>query len=65
MGKVEKFLEQAQRCGWKILKKITFSDPQYYNYILVPTNGGDGYIAMWCEGKSYEAQYNEERFYEL
>ena len=65
MSKVEKFLEQAKRCGWKILKKITFADPQYYNYILVPANGGDGYIAMWCKGKTYKAQYNEERFYEL
>lgn len=62
MGKVQKFLTRAIKNGWKIARKIDFPNDQY-NYHLVPENGGDGYICMWCRGKNeYDAQYSAERY---
>lgn len=65
MGKVQKFLDKALKLGWKITKRIDFPNTDMYNYHLVPTNGDNGYICMWCKGKNeFEAQYNEERYAE-
>lgn len=61
---VEKYLDRALKNGWKIAKRIDFADDQY-NYHLVPENGSDGYICMWCKGKNeFDARYNEERYTE-
>ena len=66
MGKVQKFLDRAFRNGWKIAKRIDFPNTDMYNYHLVPANGGDGYICMWCKGKNeFDARYNEERYTDL
>ena len=62
---VKKFLDRAFRYGWKVAKRIDFPSTDMYNYHLVPVNGGDGYICMWCEGNEFEAQYNEERYTDL
>ena len=62
---VKKFLDRAFRNGWKIAKRIDFPNTDMYNYHLVPVNGGDGYICMWCEGNEFAAQYNEERYTDL
>lgn len=65
MGKVQKFLDRAFRNGWKIAKRIDFPNTDMYNYHLVPANGGEGYICMWCKGKNeFDARYNEERYTE-
>lgn len=65
MGKVEKYLFRALNLGWKIAKRVDFPNTNYYNYHLVPVNGDDGYIVMWCDGKNkFEAQYNKERYTE-
>lgn len=65
MGKVQKFLDRAFRNGWKVAKRIDFPNTDMYNYHLVPANGGDGYICMWCKGKNeFDARYNEERYME-
>lgn len=65
MGKVQKFLDRAFRNGWKIAKRIDFPNTDMYNYHLVPANGGEGYICMWCKRKNeFNAQYNEERYME-
>lgn len=65
MGKVQRFLDRAFRNGWKIAKRIDFPNTDMYNYHLVPANGGDGYICMWCKGKNeFDARYNEERYTE-
>ena len=41
------------------------SEADMYNYHLVPANGGEGYICMWCKGKNeFDARYNEERYME-
>lgn len=62
MGKVQKFLDRAIKNGWKIARKIDFPNDQC-NYHLVPENGGDGYICMWCKGKNeYHAQYCAEPY---
>ena len=60
---VEKYLDRALKNGWKIAKRIDFADDQY-NYHLVPENGSDGYICMWCKGKEFEAQYNAEKYHD-
>lgn len=65
MGKVQRFLDRAFRNGWKIAKRIDFPNTDMYNYHLVPANGGEGYICMWCKGKNeFDARYNEERYTE-
>lgn len=65
MGKVQKFLDRAFRNGWKIAKRIDFPNTDMYNYHLVPANGGEGYICMWCKGKNeFDAQYSAERYTE-
>ena len=61
---VKKYLDRALKNGWKIAKRIDFADDQY-NYHLVPENGSDGYICMWCKGKNkFDAQYSAERYTE-
>lgn len=66
MGKVQRFLDRALKNGWKIAKRIDFPDTDMYNYHLVPANGGEGYICMWCKGKNeFNAQHNEERYTDL
>ena len=66
MGKVQRFLDRAFRNGWKIAKRIDFPNTDMYNYHLVPANGGEGYICMWCKGKNeFNAQRNEERYTDL
>lgn len=63
MGRVQKFLDRALKNGWKIAKRIDFPNTDMYNYHLVPANGGDGYIVMWCKGENeLDSQYNEERY---
>ena len=59
MGKVQAFLDRALKNGWKIAKRIDFPDSDQYNYHLVPANGDDGYIVMWCAGKN---TFDSERF---
>lgn len=63
MGKVQAFLDRALKNGWKIAKRIGFLDSDQYNYHLVPANGDDGYICMWCKGKNtFDSQYSAERY---
>ena len=58
MGKVQKFLDGAIKNGWKIAKRIDFPNTNMYNYHLVPANGDDGYIVMWCKGKNiFDSRY--------
>lgn len=65
MGKVQNFLDKALKNGWEIAKRIDFPNTDMYNYHLVPANGGEGYICMWCKGKNeFDARYNEERYTE-
>ena len=61
---VEKYLNRALKLGWKIAKRIDFPNTDMYNYHLVPENGSDGYICMWCKGKEFEAQYNTEKYHD-
>jgi hypothetical protein len=62
MGKVQKYLERALKNGWKIATRIDFPNDEY-NYHLVPANGMDGYICMWCKGKNeFDAEYSSERY---
>lgn len=58
MGKVQKFLDRALKNGWTIAKRIDFPDGEQYNYHLVPANGDDGYIVMWCKGENtFDSEY--------
>lgn len=61
---VKKYLDRALKNGWKIAKRIDFPSTDMYNYHLVPVNGGDGYICMWCKGNKFEAQYNAEKYHD-
>ena len=60
---VKKYLDTACKNGWKIAKRIYFANNEY-NYHLIPENGSDGYICMWCKGEEFEAQYNAGKYHD-